>query len=337
MNTSRDENNPTMSAVVQHTYGPSDLLALEQIRAPVPGDDGVLLRVHAAGVNPADWAITNGTPYVVRVSSGLFRPRNRVGGSDVAGIVEVVGSAVTRFRPGDAVFGVGKGAYAESAVAREKYLVSKPAHITFEQAAAAPMAGLTALQAMRGRARVRAGQTVLINGAGGGVGTFAVQIARALGAVVTGVCSPSKAELVRSIGADHVIDYTREDFTRTGERYDVILDNVGNRSLSECRRALTPTGTLVPNAGQFENRWTASLGRVMRSLLLSKFVSHELRPFVSTARTGDLIELQQMMESGTVTPVVSRTFPLAETAAALDLVGAGHAAGKTVITVGGTS
>jgi NADPH:quinone reductase-like Zn-dependent oxidoreductase len=199
------------------------------------------------------------------------------------------------------------------------------------------MAGLTALQAMRGRARVRAGQTVLINGAGGGVGTFAVQIARALGAVVTGVCSPSKAELVRSIGADHVIDYTREDFTRTGERYDVILDNVGNRSLSECRRALTPTGTLVPNAGQFENRWTASLGRVMRSLLLSKFVSHELRPFVSTARTGDLIELQQMMESGTVTPVVSRTFPLAETAAALDLVGAGHAAGKTVITVGGTS
>src|SRR2546426_2391618 len=272
----------TMKAIVQDKYGTSEVLELQDIATPEIGESDVLVRVRAAGVNPGDWAIMGGLPYIARPVYGLRKPKNRVRGTDVAGQVEAVGASVTRFRPGDEVFGSSKqlgGALAEYAAVSEGALAPKPTNLTFEQAAAVPMAGYVALQALRDHGKVRAGQKVLVNGASGGIGTFAVQIAKSLGAEVTGVCSTRNVDLVRSIGADHVIDYTKVDFSRTGQRYDFILDNVANRSLSDLRRALTPKGTLVPNGGGVDHRGVASGGRLVRATV-SFWVGGEARPAV---------------------------------------------------------
>jgi NADPH:quinone reductase-like Zn-dependent oxidoreductase len=324
-----------MLAMVQDTYGSAEVLQLRDIDKPEIGDDEVLVRVRAAGVNPADWAIMSGLPYIARPVYGLRKPKNTVRGTDVAGLVEAVGTGVTQFQPGDEVFGWCVGSYAEYASASEDALALKPATLTFEQAAAVPMAGLVALQALRDQGNVQAGQTVLINGASGGIGTFAVQIAKSLGAHVTGVCSTRNMDMVRSIGADHVIDYTVEDFTRSGQRYDFILDNVANHSLSDLRRALTPTGALVPNGGGFDNRWFASGGRVIRANVLKRSVDHRLRPFLLSPTLHDLVALKELIEAGKITPVMDRTYPLSETPQAIGHVGEGHARGKVAITVEG--
>ena len=325
----------TMKAIVQDTYGSVDVLQLRDVATPTIGEHDVLVLVRAVAVNPADWAIMGGLPYIARPAPmyGLRTPKNPVRGTDVAGRVEAVGSAVTRFRPGDEVFGWCRGAFAEYAAAAEDGLAIKPADLTFEQAAAIPMAGSVALQALRDHGQVQAGQKVLINGASGGIGTFAVQIAKSLGAEVTGVCGTSNVEMVRSIGADHVIDYTIDDFTKNGERYDFILDNISNLSLSDLRRALTPTGMLVPNGGQFQHRWLSSAGRLIKAMVSFRFVSQRLGRFVVTQRHDDLLALIALIEGGKVMPVIDRTYPLSETAAAMDYVGTGHARGKVVISV----
>jgi NADPH:quinone reductase-like Zn-dependent oxidoreductase len=322
-----------MKAMVQDTYGSAEVLELRDIDKPAIGDHDVLVRVRAAGVNPADWAIMSGLPYVARPVYGLRKPKNAVRGSDVAGQVEAVGTSVTRYQPGDEVFGWCIGAYAEYVSVSEDALALKPANLTFEQAAAVPMAGLVALQAIRDQGNVQAGQTVLINGASGGIGTFAVQVAKSLGAEVTGVCSTRNVDMVRSIGADHVIDYTVEDFTRSGQRYDFVLDNVANHSLSDLRRAVTPTGALVPNGGGFDNHWFASGGRVIRANVLRRSVDHRLRPFLLSPKIEDLVVLRDLIEAGKITPVIDRTYPLSETPQAIDHVGKGHAQGKVAIIV----
>jgi NADPH:quinone reductase-like Zn-dependent oxidoreductase len=322
-----------MEAIVQDTYGTAAVLKARDIERPVIGDHEVLVRVRAAGVNPADWAIMRGLPYIARPIYGLRKPKNGVRGTDVSGIVEAVGSSVTRFQPGDEVFGWCSGSFATFAAASEDALALKPADLTFEQAASVPMAALVALQALRDHGQVQAGQTVLINGASGGIGTFAVQIAKALGAEVTAVCSTRNVEMLRSIGADHVIDYTREDFTRSGQRYDFILDNVANHSLSDLRRALTPTGTLVPNGGAFENHWFAGGGRVISAHVMSRFVSQSLRPFLVSMNLADLVTIKDLVEAGKITPVIDRTYPLNEADQAIDHVGQGHARGKVAISV----
>jgi NADPH:quinone reductase-like Zn-dependent oxidoreductase len=322
-----------MKAMVQGAYGSGSVLEARDIDRPEIGDNEVLVCVRAAGVNPADWAIMSGLPYIARPVYGLRKPKNIVRGTDVAGTVEAVGSGVTRFQPGDEVFGWGKGSFADYAAASEDALALKPANLTFEQAAAVPMAGLVALQALRDHGHVRTGQKVLINGASGGIGTFAVQIAKSLGAEVTGVCSTRNVDLVRSIGADHVVDYTREDFTKSGQRYDFILDNVANHSLTDLRRALTPTGTLIPNGGGFDHRWMASGGRLIRAVVLFRFGSQTLGNFLLSQNQADLIVLKELIEGGKVTPVIGRTYPLSESAQAIDLVGRGHARGKVAITV----
>ena len=319
-----------MKAISQDRYGSAAVLESTDATMPDIGDDQVLLRVHAAGVNPADWAIMSGLPYIARPAYGLRKPKAGVRGTDVSGTVEAVGSHVTRFKPGDEVFGSADGSYAEFAAAPETTLAPKPANLTFEQAAAVPMAGLVALQAMRG---VTAGQKVLINGASGGIGIFAVQIAKSHGAEVTGVASTRNLDMVRSIGADHVIDYTTEDFTQGEQRYDLILDNVSNHSLSDLRRALTPTGILVPNGGRFDKRWFASGGRLIAGMVMFSFVSQTLRTFIMSPTSETLIELKELIEAGKVTPVMDRTYPLSETAVAIGHVGEGHARGKTVISV----
>lgn len=322
-----------MQAVVQDTYGSAAVLRSREIPKPVIADSQVLVRVCAAGVNPADWAVMSGLPYVARPVYGMPRPKQPVRGTDVSGIVETVGSGVTRFKAGDAVFGSSSGSYAEYTIASEDALALKPANVTFEQAAVVPMAAMVALQAIRDHGKVQTGQKVLINGASGGIGTFAVQIAKSLGAEVTAVCSAGNAELVRSIGADHVVDYAREDFTRGDERYDFILDNVGNHSLADLRRALAPTGTLIPNGGNFGNRWLASGARVIQAHLVSRFVSQTLRPFILAPSLDDLLALGELVEAGRVVPVIDRTYSLGETAQAIAHVGAGHARGKVAITV----
>jgi NADPH:quinone reductase-like Zn-dependent oxidoreductase len=321
-----------MKAIVQDKYGSAEVLELRDVDQPEIGDDEVLVRVRAAGVNPADWAITSGLPYIARPVYGLRKPKNTLRGTDVAGQVEAVGTSVTRFRPGDEVFGWCVGTYAEYAVSQGT-LALKPANLTFEQAASVPMAGLVALQALRDHGHVQAGQRVLINGASGGIGTFAVQIAKSLGAQVTGVCSTRNMDLVRSIGADHVIDYTQEDFTRSQQRYDFILDNVSNHSLSDLRDALTPAGALVPNGGGFDNHWFASGGRVISAHVLKRFVDPRLRPFLVSQSHEDLVVLKELVEAGKVTPVIDRTYRLSETHQAISYVGRGHARGKVAITV----
>jgi NADPH:quinone reductase-like Zn-dependent oxidoreductase len=324
----------TMMAVVQDTYGSPDVLQLREIDVPVVGDDEVLLRVRSAGVDQGVWHMMAGLPYLIRIAGfGLRAPKNPVRGYDVAGRVEAIGAKVTRFQPGDEVFGTCRGSFAEYACARADRLAPKPANLTFEQAAAVPISGYAALQAVRDQGKVRAGQRVLIIGAGGGVGTFAVQLAKAFGAEVTGVSSTTKTELVRSIGADRVIDYTREDFADGRIRYDVILDIAGNRSLSHLRRALAPEGTLVIVGGEGGGRWLGGIDRQLRAQLLSPFVRQKLGTWISKEREEDLEALHELLEAGKVTPVVDRTFPLSEVPEAIRYLREGRARGKVVITV----
>mgnify|MGYP001386899146 CR=1 FL=1 len=323
----------TMKAIVQEKYGSPDVLALQEVDKPVVQDDQVLVRVHAAAVNPADVHFVTGLPYVLRLLFGLRKPKTRVRGIDVAGYVEAVGTNVKHVRPGDEVFGGCTGAFAEYVCAGKNNFVPKPANLTFEQAAAVPVAACTALQTLRDVGHVQPGQKVLINGASGGVGTFAVQLAKAFGADVTGVCSTRNMEMVRSIGADHVIDYSQEDFTQSGQRYDLILDHAANHSLSDLRRVLTPTGILIPNSDRASGRWIGPLGRMVRARVLSLFVRQTLRTFLAKTTKEDLVVLKQLIEAGKVTPVIDRTYPLKATPEALGYVGEGHARANVVITV----
>ncbi len=325
----------TMKAIVQDEYGEAgDVLRLEKVDKPEIGDDEVSVRVQAAGVDRGVWHLMAGLPYPVRVAGyGLRAPKTGVRGREVAGRVEAVGKDVTTLQPGDEVFGIADGSFAEYACAREDQLAPRPEGLTVEQAASVPVSATTALQALRDHGRVQPGQKVLIIGASGGVGTFAVQIAKALGAQVTGVCSTTKVDLVRSIGADHVIDYTRDDITDQGQRYDVILDTGGNRSLSQLRRALTPRGTLVIVGGETGGRWLGGADRQLRALMLSPFVGQKLGTFIASENKEDLLVLKELIESGQVTPAIDRTYPLSEVPAAIRYMQEGHARGKVVITV----
>ena len=323
-----------MKAIVQESYGSTpDVLQFREIARPVVGDDDVLVRVHAAGVDQGVWHLMAGMPYVMRLAGfGLRAPKNPVRGYDVAGRVEAVGGNVTPFRPGDEVFGTCRGSFAEYASARPDRLARKPANLTFAQAAAVPISGYAALQAVRDHGHVQAGRRVLIIGAGGGVGTFAVQLAKAFEAEVTGVCSTQKVELVRSLGADRVIDYTREDFANGPTRYDVILDIAGNRSLAHLRRALDQRGTLVIVGGEGGGKWLG-VGRQLQASALSPFVRQKLGTFISKERKRDLEELRKLLEAGTIRPIVDRTFPLNEVPAAIRYLRDGRPQGKVVITV----
>jgi NADPH:quinone reductase-like Zn-dependent oxidoreductase len=321
-----------MKAIVQYEYGSPDVLEVREIEKPALGEQEVLLRVHAAAVNPLDWHNMRGLPYFLRIGNGLLKPKRRVLGVDVAGRVEAVGGNVTQFRPGDEVFGVCKHAFAEYACGREDLLVPKPAKLTFEQAAAVPVAALTALQALRDQGRIQAGQKVLIVGASGGVGTFTVQIAKSFGAEVTGVCSTTNVDRVRSIGADHVVDYTQEDFTRSGQRYDLIVDMAGTHSLTDCRRALTARGTYVV-VGTPGGRWLRGPDRFIKALVLSLFVSQRMVPFITKSNKGDLVVLKDLIEAGAVTPVVDRSYGLVDGPEAIRYLEKGHARGKVVITL----
>ena len=322
-----------MKAIVQDRYGSADVLELSDIDKPAPGDDEVLVRVHAAGVDPGVWHLMTGLPLPIRLGFGIRAPKTRVRGRDVAGTVEAVGRNVTSVQPGDEVFGVCEGSFAEYACMRAKKCLPKPANLTFEQAAAVPISGLTALQAVRDRGAVRPGQHVLVIGAAGGVGSFAVQVAKALGAEVTGVCSTSKLDLVRSIGADHVIDYTRDDVTDGSRRYDLIIDTAGNRPLSGLRRALAPKGTLVIVGGEGGGRWLGGLDRLLRASLLSPLVGQRLRGMLSGESLTDLRELAALIEARKVIPVIDRTYPLSDAADAIRYLAQGHPAGKVVVTV----
>jgi NADPH:quinone reductase-like Zn-dependent oxidoreductase len=323
-----------MKAIVQDTYGSADLLELRDIDKPEIADDEVLVRVRAAGVDRGVWHVMTGLPYPIRLAGyGLRKPKTPVQGADLAGVVEAVGKDVTRFQPGDEVFGIGKGAFAEYARAPESKLAPKPANLTFEQAAVVAISGLPALQALRDKGRVEPGQKVLIIGASGGVGTYAVQLAKAFGAHVTGVCSTTKVDMVRSLGADHVIDYTQEDFTRSGQRYDLILDIGGNPSLSRLRRALAPKGTLVIVGGEAGGRWLGGNDRQLRALLLSRFVGQRLTTFISKENHEDMLVLKELIEAGKVTPVIDRTYQLSEAPQAIRYLEHGHARGKVVITI----
>ena len=323
-----------MKAMIRDAYGPPDVLELREIDIPEIADDEVLVRVHAAGVGRDVWHVMTGLPYPIRLAGYGFRaPKNPVIGSDVAGVVEAVGKNVRRFLPRDEVFGIGKGSYAEYVCAREDKLAHKPVNLTFEQAAVIAIMGSTALQALRDHGKVRPGQEVLIIGASGGVGTYAVQIAKAFGAHVTGVCSTAKIEMVRSIGADHVIDYTREDFAEGDQRYDVILDIGGNSSLARLRRALAPLGTLVIVGGEGGGRWLGGTDRQLRAMILSPFVGQKLGTFVNKENHEDLIVLKELIEAGKVRPVIDRTYPLAEAPEAIRYLQEGHAQGKVVIHV----
>lgn len=323
-----------MKAIVHDVYGPVEVLELRDVPEPRVGPGEVLVRVHAASIDPGVWHLTTGLPLLLRAMGyGLRTPKVRIRGRDVAGRVEAVGDAVTRFRPGDEVFGISEGTFAEYACAPEDRFVTKPANLTFEQAAAVPVSALTALQALRDKGRVAPGQKVLVIGAAGGVGTFAVQLAKEFGAHVTAVCSTAKAELVRSIGADDVIDYTRDDFADRGPRYDLVLDTAGNRRLRHLRRALAPGGTLVIVGGEGDGRWFGGTERVLRAVLLAPFVRHKLRALVCVERREDLQSLRETIENGGVMPVVDRTYPLAEVPEAIRYVQQGHSRGKVVISV----
>jgi NADPH:quinone reductase-like Zn-dependent oxidoreductase len=322
-----------MKAIVVCDYGSPDVLKLENVEKPVPDDDQLLVRVRAASVNPLDWHSSRGTPYAARILMGLRKPKDTRLGVDFAGTVESVGKKVTQFKPGDEVFGGRDGAFAEYlSVRADRAVVLKPANVSFEQAAAVPVAAITALQALRDKGMVQPGQKVLVNGASGGVGTFAVQIAKAFGAHVTGVCSTRNADLVRSIGADRVIDYTREDFTRGGERYDLILDNVGNHSLLAFRRALNPRGKYILIGGGPPGTWIRPLPRALNAFLLSRFVSQDMGMMMADMNKKDLAVLGELMQAGKVTPVVDRRYRLSETPEAFRYVEGGHARAKVIIT-----
>lgn len=323
-----------MKAIVQERFGPPDVLRFEDVDPPEVGENDVLVRVHAAALNPADWHIVRGDPLVARlVGVGLTKPRRRVAGSDAAGVVEAVGANVRELHAGDEVLGFVRGAFAEYASAAADMVVPKPASLTFEQAASIPIAGTAALRGIRDQGEVKAGQRVLVIGAGGGVGTFAVQIAAALGAEVTGVCSTRNVELVRSLGAAHVIDYTTEDFTAGPTRYDVIFDNVGNLPLARRRGALTPKGTLVLNGGGSPGHVFGPFASILEAVVLNLFVPQRLRPVPSKEQREELLALTDLVQSGKLTPVVDRTYPLADTAEGLRYVEQGHARGKVAVTV----
>jgi NADPH:quinone reductase-like Zn-dependent oxidoreductase len=319
-----------MKAIVHDSYGSAEVLRTRDIPKPKVGDDDVLVRVHAASVHLGDWILMTGSPFVMRMATGLRKPKNPVPGTDVAGTVEAVGKDVQRLRPGDEVFGWSAGAFAEYVAASEDHFVAKPANLTFEQAAAVGVSATTALQLLRDNGKVQPGQTVLINGASGGVGSFAVQIAKSLGAEVTGVTSTKNLELVRSIGADHVIDYTRDDFTATAGRYDLILDNVGNYSMARTRRALKPTGTLISNGGGHAG---GKLGRTLRTMLVSMFVRQQASPTVKTQNHDDLVALKGLVEAGQIAPVIDGTYPLSQTRKAIERVASGRTRGTIVIDV----
>jgi NADPH:quinone reductase-like Zn-dependent oxidoreductase len=325
-----------MKAIVYCDYGLANL-KLQDVEKPVPNDDQVLVRVRAASVNPYDWHFVEGTPKVMRMMGvGLRKPKDTRLGVDFAGTVEAVGKNVTKFKTGDEVFGGRTGAFAEYVCPRaDRAIALKPASITFEQAASVNIAGITALQALRDKAKVQPGQKVLINGASGGVGTFAVQIAKTFGANVTGVCSTRNVDLVRSLGADHVIDYTKEDFTKGEQRYDVILDNVANHSLLECRRALTPKGeyVMIGGGGPNEQGFIGPLANPIKAMLLSPFVSQKMGMMMADANQKDLTVLADMMQSGKLKPVIDRTYRLSEVPDAIRYLEQGHARGKVVITV----
>ena len=319
----------TMKAVIQRGYGPPDVLRYTDLGIPTVGPDEVRIRVHAAGVDPGVWFFLTGRPWLVRAAAGIRAPRHTVPGRALAGRVEAVGAQATRFRPGEEVYAEGLGAFAEYAVVPERMLARKPANLTFEQAAAIPISATTALQGLRDTGRLRAGQHVLVNGAAGGVGTFAVQIAKALGAEVTAVCAPNAAELIRSVGADHVVDYTREDLTASTRRYNLMFDLVGNHSLAQCRRVLTPNGRLVLSAGP-PAPW---LRRRLAALVLSPLMSRTMAALDARPNAADLDALRELVEAGQVTPVIDRIFPLGAAVDALRHYGSGHARGKSVLTI----
>ncbi len=316
-----------MKAIVQNGYGSPDVLELKEIAKPVVKDDEILIRVQATAINAGDYFSMRGSPWLVRMSVGFPKPKNYILGWDAAGRIEVVGKKVKGFQPGDEVFGSCSHTFAEYVGGEADHFAMKPANLTFEQAAAVPTAALTALQALRDKGKLQPGQKVLINGASGGVGTFAVQIAKSFGAEVTGVCSTRNADLVRSIGADHIVDYTQEDFAKSGRRYDLILDNVANRTFSDLRRALTPQGIIVPNSGH------GGMGYVFKAYILSMFTRWQGRPFVTSINNRDLVVLKELIESGKVKPVIDRTYPLSEVREALRYLDESHARGKVVITV----
>jgi NADPH:quinone reductase-like Zn-dependent oxidoreductase len=327
-----------MKAIRYYAYGSPDVLQLQDVDVPAIGSDDVLVRVRAASVNPLDWHFMRGKPYIARLQAGLARPKasSRQLGADMAGSIEAVGDNVTKFAPGDEVFGgpAHLGTLAEYiSVPEDGVVLHKPASITFEQAAAVPVAGFTALQALRDKGRLQAGHKVLVNGAAGGVGTFAVQIAKALGAEVTGVCSTANVEMVGSIGADRVIDYTRADYTSSGLRYDLLIDIAGNRTLAECRRVLVPAGVMVGVGGPDKGRWIGPAARAVQMLALSPLVSQRLVVFLAQQRRDDLGVLRDLIEAGKVAPVIDRTYPLSEVAKAIAYLETGHARGKVVITV----
>ena len=322
-----------MKAIVYETYGSPDVLELREVDNPELADDRVLVRVRASSANPYDWHFMRGTPYFMRMLSGLRTPKFKRLGADLAGEVETVGRNVTRFRPGDEVFGMCRGAFAEYVCAAETALAVKPSNLTFEQAAAVPLAATTALQGLRDAGRLEPGHRVLVIGAGGGVGTFAVQIAKLLEAHVTGVCSTSKMDLVRSLGADHVIDYTKEDFVESEEKYDLVFQLAGTRSPSQCRAALTPKGTLVLSSGDSEGRWIGPIDRIIAAMVLSPFVSQRIESFVAKPSGEDLEYLKGFLEAGRLKPVIDRVVDLSEVAEAIRHLEEGHTGGKIVIRV----
>jgi NADPH:quinone reductase-like Zn-dependent oxidoreductase len=323
-----------MKAALYSRYGPPDVVQIKDVEKPVPKDNEVLMEVRAASVNPLDWHFMRGTPYFVRIMTGLRKPKDKRLGVDVGGQVEAVGRNVTQFKPGDEVFGACRGAFAEYACASESALAMKPDNVTFEQAASVPIAAFTALQGLRDKGQIQPGQKVLINGAAGGVGTFAVQIAKSFGADVTGICSTRNVDMVRSIGADRVIDYTQEDFTKSGQRYDLMLDSVGNRSLSACRRVLNPKGIYIPVGGEAGRWMIGPLARSITALVLSRFVSQKLvASFLAKPSKEDLTIMHDLMKAGKVTPVIDKRYRLSEVPEAIRYLEEGHARGKVVITL----
>ncbi|NIK54343.1 NAD(P)-dependent alcohol dehydrogenase [Kribbella shirazensis] len=323
-----------MPAIVQDAYGDASVLRHQRIARPEVADDEVLVRVHAAGLDRGTWHLMAGKPYLMRIAGlGFRRPKARVPGRDLAGTVETVGSAVTRFAVGDEVYGIGRGSFAEYAVAVEGKLASKPASLSFEQAAVVPISAGTALQALTDHGRIAAGQRVLIIGASGGVGSYAIQLAKAFGADVTGVASTAKLDLVRSLGADRVLDYTRDDYADGTDHYDLILDIAGNPKLSRLRRALTPTGTAVLVGGEDGGNLTGGMNRSLRALVLSLFVGQRLAWFVAKERAGDLEQLTELIEAGQVTPSIDRTYPLDQVPDAMRQLASGQVRGKAVITI----
>ena len=323
-----------MKAAIYDRYGPPEVVHIRDVEEPAPKEHEALIKVRAASINPLDWHFMRGTPYFVRLMTGLRKPKITRLGVDVAGQVQAVGRNVTEFRPGDEVFGTCRGALAEYVCTSESALIMKPENVTFEQAASVPLAAFTALQGLRDKGQIQAGQKVLINGAAGGVGTFAGQIAKGFGADVTGVCSTRNLEMVRNIGADRVMDYTRQDFTTSGQRYDLIFDLVGNHSLSAFRRVLNPRGIYIgAGGGGPEVHWLDVLTGPIKTLLLSMFVSEKFVPFLARANKKDLTTISELIKGGTVTPVIDKRFPLSEVPEAIRYLEQGHARGKVVITL----